>query len=88
MNAEKKGAPLSAPGGGEGSSRNGPQGVGKIVSAIGLLLVALGCALYGLAATLVIERYQQDTSWRLAEDWDNSNCTCMAQCRSAVSPRC
>jgi hypothetical protein len=47
---------------------------GKLVFAIVLGLVVLGYALYGLAATLVVERYLRDPGWRLAEDWDNSNC--------------
>ena len=46
----------------------------KLVFLLVLALVVLGYAFYGLAATLVVERYLRDRQWRLAEDWDNSNC--------------
>jgi hypothetical protein len=47
---------------------------GRLVFALVLALVVLGYGLYGLAASLVVERYWRDKGWRLADDWDNSNC--------------
>lgn len=47
---------------------------GRLLFALVLALVVLGYGLYGLAASLVVERYVRGGSWRLADDWDNSNC--------------
>lgn len=41
---------------------------------IALGLMALGAACYGLGVFLILRRYAQDPDWRLAGDWDDSNC--------------
>ncbi len=37
-------------------------------------LMSLGGACYLLGLFLILRRYATDAGWRLAEDWDNSNC--------------
>lgn len=36
--------------------------------------IALGYGYYGLGTVLITQRYLRDPKWRLADDWDNTNC--------------
>jgi hypothetical protein len=39
-----------------------------------LALIFLGYFFYGLGLILIVRRYLRQPGWRLAEDWDNTNC--------------
>lgn len=39
-----------------------------------IAFLALGYGFYGLGTVLIAQRYLRDPKWRLAEDWDNTNC--------------
>lgn len=39
-----------------------------------IAFIALGYGFYGLGTVLIVQRYLRDANWRLAEDWDNTNC--------------
>jgi hypothetical protein len=41
---------------------------------LALALMALGAACYPLGVFLVLRRYARSADWRLASDWDDSNC--------------
>jgi hypothetical protein len=39
-----------------------------------MILMGLGAACYLVGLFIIIRRYAEDASWRLAADWENSNC--------------
>ena len=46
----------------------------SIVHAAAAVVMGFGAACYVIGAILIIRRYVAGPSWRLADDWDNTNC--------------
>ncbi|HEX6606446.1 MAG TPA: hypothetical protein VF276_05960 [Chloroflexia bacterium] len=47
---------------------------GQIPGGLATGLILLGYGFYGLGFVLIVQRYLRQPGWRLAEDWDNTNC--------------
>jgi hypothetical protein len=47
---------------------------GQVPGSLAAGLIGLGYLFYGLGFILIVQRYLRQSHWRLADDWDNTNC--------------
>ena len=47
---------------------------GQVPVQVAAGLIGLGYGFYGLGFVLIVQRYLRQPHWRLADDWDNTNC--------------
>ncbi|HET7081758.1 MAG TPA: hypothetical protein VFM49_30385 [Chloroflexia bacterium] len=47
---------------------------GQVPDPLAASLISLGYGFYGLGFVLIVQRYLRRPGWRLADDWDNTNC--------------